>query len=107
MNHKASLKQWLKTNEKYFQNHPEALRNMLNDPTFLARFNQQMASKKSRLERRLARLEQKGNRSLVSTKRKSRLSSLLRLPSISSMSQKLNQANELIETIRNLSNTIR
>lgn len=107
MNQKATLKQWLKTNEKYFQEHPEALRNMLNDPTILARFNQKITTKKSRLERRLARLEQKNHPSLMGTKKKSRIASLLRFPSISSMSQKLNQANELIDTIRSLSNTIR
>lgn len=107
MNRKATLKQWLKTNEKYFQENPEALRNMLNDPTFLARFNQKISSKKNRLERRLSRLEQRSNKSFINTKRRSRLRSLLRFPSISSMSEKLNQANDFIETLRSLSNTIR
>ncbi len=107
MKQKETLRNWLKTNEQYFHSNPQALKNMLDDPTFLARFNQKIASKKNRLERRLTRLEQKNNKSLIGTKKKSGLSSLLRLPSISSMSQKLNQANELIDTIRNLSNTIR
>jgi hypothetical protein len=53
------FKQWLKDNETWFMQHPESARKLIDHPQFLAQFGEALAQKRSRLEKRLARLEKK------------------------------------------------
>ena len=104
MSQKATLKKWLKTNESYFHSNPEMLKSIMNDPAFLVRFNQLISNRKSRLERKLAKVESRRRVATnvhASARTRKGLPSL-KLPSLSSMSERLNDVNEMIGFIREL-----
>jgi len=101
MSQKAILKKWLKTNDSYFQSNPEMLRSMLNDPAFLVRFNQMLSNKRGRLERKIAKVESRRKVGENVSARK-RAFPPIKLPSLSQMSERLNDVNEMIGFIREL-----
>lgn len=101
MSQRATLKKWLKTNDKYFQSNPEMLKSIMNDPAFLVRFNQMLSSKRGRLERRLAKVESR-RRVVENVSAGRRTLPSIKLPSLSEMSERLNHVNEMIGFIREL-----
>lgn len=104
MKSKRDLKKWLKSNEQYFRNNPQIFKTMLNNPAFLASFNELMVSRKDKLARRIARLERKAKPGIAGqpvSGRKRRFPRI-KLPSLSTVNQHLQQANELIHTLKNL-----
>ncbi|RKD24363.1 hypothetical protein BEP19_08185 [Ammoniphilus oxalaticus] len=108
MSQKAALKKWIKTNENYFRSHPEMLRSIMNDPAFLVRFNERISTRKKRLERKVARLEHRRRSTrqpaaTTSLKSKQGFSFPFKLPPISTMSERLNNVNEMIGVFRELS----
>lgn len=101
MSQRATLKKWLKTNDLYFQSNPEMLKTMLNDPAFLVRFNHMLSTKKGRIQRKISKIENR--RGVVeNVSRKKRTLPSLKLPSISEMSEKLDQVNQMVSIFRDL-----
>ncbi|HJV44726.1 MAG TPA: hypothetical protein VJ824_03270 [Bacillota bacterium] len=112
----ADLQKWLQKNDAWFRTNPSALQSLLDDPEMLTALQSYMESRKNKINRRLARVERKsisvhGSREqvgVVSSPKKRK--PLLRLPKLSlsnlnmeTATERLSQAAEVMETIRNIS----
>jgi hypothetical protein len=108
MKKNPQLKSWMKTNDEWFRNNPQAIRSMIDNPEILASFNHSLIRKSGKLSKRIRKYEQLQAMTSPTTKRKRKFR-LRRpqIPSLSVMNERISNASEMLEGIQSFMQNIK
>lgn len=104
LRHNPALKQWLKANNQWFKEHPQAFASMIKNPSFLSSFNQTMQKNRRRIQRQMQHT-QRNPMSAKSTPLKQKPK--LKLPSLSTLNEKISQTSEFIHGIQSFMRNVK